>query len=94
MRQKNTEERPVVHYIKDDSEDTLKDEYGSELFETAIRNPFAGKIKKQITIRLDADTIDYFKDQAEETGIPYQTLINYCLADYVRNKKSPRLVFD
>ena len=52
------------------------------------RNPYADKLKKQITIRLNAGTIEYFKRQAEETGISYQNLINMYLTDCaVREKK-------
>ena len=40
-------------------------------FSKAKRNPYAKKLKKQITIRLDTDTLDYFKDLAAETGIPW-----------------------
>lgn len=45
------------------------------------RNPYARKLKKQITLRLDPDVIEYFKKKAEESGIPYQTLINLYLQD-------------
>ena len=52
------------------------------------KNPYASKLKKQITIRLDNLTIDYFKELAEETGIKYQTLINLYLRDCaLRNRK-------
>ena len=50
-------------------------------FSKARRNPYAVRLKKQITIRLDAPTIDYFKGVAEASGIPYQTLINLYLRD-------------
>ena len=50
-------------------------------FSDSVKNPYASKIKKQITIRLDEDTIGYFKNMAEETGIPYQNLINLYLRD-------------
>lgn len=50
-------------------------------FSKAKRNPYARRLKKQITIRLDTDTLGYFKDLAEETGIPYQTLINLYLRE-------------
>lgn len=52
-----------------------------------IKNPYAKKLKKQITINIDNSIIDYFKEQANQTGIPYQTLINLYLADCVENKK-------
>jgi predicted DNA binding CopG/RHH family protein len=50
-------------------------------FGKARRNPYARRLKKQITIRLDSPTIEYFKGLAGETGIPYQTLINLYLRD-------------
>ena len=50
-------------------------------FSKARRNPYAKRLKRQITIRLDQPTIDYFKVLSEETGIPYQTLINLYLRD-------------
>ena len=53
----------------------------------AKKNPYIKKLKKQITIKIDNDTIDYFKEQAEISGIPYQTLINLYLADCAANKK-------
>lgn len=62
----------------------MRDEYD---FSNAVKNPYAKKIKKQITINIDAATIDYFKDQSEVLGIPYQTLINLYLADCAKNKK-------
>ena len=51
------------------------------------KNPYAKKLKKQITINIDSSIIDYFKEQAQATGIPYQTLINLYLTDCVKNKK-------
>ena len=50
-------------------------------FSKSIPNPYAQKLKKQITIRLDEDTIEYFKGMADEKGIPYQSLINLYLRD-------------
>jgi len=46
-----------------------------------VRNPYAKVLKKQITIRLNANTIDYFKKMAEEMGIPYQVLIDSYLTE-------------
>ena len=45
------------------------------------RNPYARRLKKQITLRLDPEVIEYFKQKSEENGIPYQTLINLYLQD-------------
>jgi predicted DNA binding CopG/RHH family protein len=50
-------------------------------FAEGTPNPYANRLKRQITIRLDEGTIAYFKDLAEEFGIPYQTLINLYLRD-------------
>ncbi len=50
-------------------------------------NPYAKAMKKQVTINLDTSVIEYFKDEAVESGIPYQTLINLYLAECVRDKK-------
>lgn len=47
------------------------------------KNPYASKLKKSVTIRLGEDVIGYFKEMAEETGIPYQSLINLYLRDCV-----------
>ncbi len=47
------------------------------------KNPYASKLKKSVTIRLGEDVVDYFKNMAEETGIPYQSLINLYLRDCV-----------
>jgi len=56
-------------------------------FSNGVKNPYAAQLKKQVTINLDAETVDYFKAQAEKTGIPYQKLINFYLADCVKNKR-------
>ena len=50
-------------------------------FSTAQRNPYVKRLKRQVTIRLDQDTIDYFKNLSTDSGIPYQTLINLYLRD-------------
>ena len=51
------------------------------------KNPFVNRLKKQITIRLDNNTIEYFKELARETGFSYQTLINLYLKDCAENHK-------
>lgn len=50
-------------------------------FSKARRNPYAGKLKRPVTIRLDEGTISYFKGLSAETEIPYQTLINLYLRE-------------
>jgi len=56
-------------------------------FSKSIKNPYAKRLKKQITIRLDEDTISYFKTMAEDKGIPYQSLINLYLRDCASEHK-------
>ena len=51
------------------------------------KNPYSKRIKKQVTINLDGDVIDYLKAQSESSGIPYQTLINLYLSDCVAQKR-------
>ena len=66
--------------------DEMRDEYKiAEL--NPRKNPYAKKLKQQITINLNTDTVSYFKALAEQTGIPYQTLINLYLADCAENKR-------
>jgi predicted DNA binding CopG/RHH family protein len=45
------------------------------------KNPFAKRLKKQISIRIGLDTLDYFKKMSDDTGVPYQNLIDSYLAD-------------
>lgn len=56
-------------------------------FSKAKKNPYASMLKKQITIRLDADAIDYFKSISEQVGIPYQSLINLYLRDCAASQR-------
>jgi uncharacterized protein (DUF4415 family) len=51
------------------------------------KNPYANRLKKQITIRLDKSTIEYFKELARETGFSYQALINLYLKDCAEKQK-------
>lgn len=69
----------------------MKKEY---VFSNARPNPYAKKLKSQITINLDVETINYFKEQAVTSGIPYQTLINLYLGDCARNKRQLRLAWE
>jgi predicted DNA binding CopG/RHH family protein len=56
-------------------------------FSHAKRNPYAKRLKRQITIRLEEGTLAYFKELASETAIPYQTLINMYLRDCAARRK-------
>ena len=47
------------------------------------KNPYVSKLKKPVTMRLSEDVIDYFKSMAEDSGVPYQSLINLYLRDCV-----------
>lgn len=62
----------------------MRNEYD---FTNARKNPYVQKEKKQVTINLNMEVIEYFKQQAEVSGIPYQTLINLYLSDCVINKR-------
>lgn len=58
----------------------MKSEYDFSKMKSR-KNPYASKLKKSVTIRLSEDVIEYFKNMAEESGIPYQSLINLYLRD-------------
>ena len=65
----------------------MKDEYDLSQMESR-KNPYAKALKKQVTIRVRPDVIDYFKDMSDDSGIPYQTLINLYLQDCVKEHRS------
>ncbi len=56
-------------------------------FSKSKKNPYAALLKKQITIRLESETIGYFKKLARGMGMPYQNLINLYLRDCVNNHR-------
>jgi len=58
-------------------------------FSKSKKNPYAKLLKKQITIRIEDETIDYFKSLAAESGIPYQNLINMFLRECAHDRKKP-----
>ena len=62
-------------------------------FSKSKKNPYSKKLKKQITIRIDGDTIEYFKKLAKETGISYQNLINLYLVDCAHTHKKLNLTW-
>ena len=55
------------------------------------KNPYATRLKRQVTIRMGVDIIHYFKNLAAETGLPYQNLINLYLRDCVVSRRKPSL---
>ena len=64
----------------------MKQEYDFSKLKSR-KNPYAAKLKKQVTIRMGEDVIAYFKAMAEETGIPYQSLINLYLRDCMNTRR-------
>jgi predicted DNA binding CopG/RHH family protein len=68
----------------------MKKEYD---FSKSTKNPYAKKLKKQITIRIENETIEYFKQLASETDIPYQKLMNLFLYNCARNKMKPTITW-
>ncbi len=70
----------------------MRDEYDLEGAESRA-NPYAKRLKKQITIRLGEDVIDYFKSLSVETGLPYQTLIDLYLRDCLLHERKPSLTW-
>lgn len=66
----------------------MRDDYD---FPDSKKNPYAKKLKKQVTIRLDEDTIEYFKELAAEKDIPYQSLINLYLRDCAQSHKDLKI---
>jgi predicted DNA binding CopG/RHH family protein len=79
MNQSNTEKKQ------------MRNEYD---FSDARPGRFAGKTKQQITIRIEPETIAYFKNVAQENGLPYQTLINLYLTDCAKKKKTLDMRWD
>ena len=66
----------------------MRDRYD---FSKSMPNPYARRMKQQVTIRLDQNTVSYFKAMAEEKGIPYQSLINLYLRDCATSHRELRL---
>ena len=66
----------------------MKKEYD---FSKSVKNPYAKYLKKQVTLRLGVDVVDYFKKLSEETGVPYQNLINLYLQDRAHSQKKLKL---
>lgn len=59
-------------------------------FSNAVRNPYARRLKRQLTIRLDEETIGYFQRLSRELSLPYQTLMNLYLRDCAKSRLRPR----
>ena len=67
---------------------SMRDEYD---FSKSVKNPYAKRLKRQITIRLESEVVEYFKRLADETDIPYQKLINLFLRDCADKKLKPSI---
>jgi len=68
----------------------MREEYD---FSNSVANPYAKKIKKQISIKLEVETVEYFKILAQKIGIPYQNLINSYLSDCVKKEIKPTMAW-
>ena len=70
------------------NQNKMKKEYD---FSQSIKNPYIKKLKKQISIRIENDTIEYFKELASKTGIPYQNLMNMFLRECAEKNMTPNI---
>ena len=69
----------------------MRDEYD---FSKGVKNPYVKPAKATVTIRLDKATVEYFKSLSEQVNMPYQTLINFYLADCAAKKVKPEIVWN
>jgi len=65
------------------STDDMREEYDFEALNPR-KNPYASKLKQQVTMNMKVSTVMYFKEMSEESGVPYQLLINLYLDDCVK----------
>ncbi len=70
----------------------MRKEYDFDIMK-GRKNPYAKNLKKQVTIRIGVDILEYFKNLSEETGVPYQNLINMYLRDCVQTNRKPSLTW-
>jgi uncharacterized protein (DUF4415 family) len=68
----------------------MKEEYDLSKMKSRP-NPYAKRLKKQVTLRIGVDVIEYFKELSAETGIPYQSLINLYLQDCVTSRRKLKM---
>ena len=71
----------------------MKQEYDLSKLQSR-KNPYASKLKKSVTMRLSEDIINYFKEMAIESGVPYQSLINLYLRDCVLHHRKINIQFE
>ncbi len=67
----------------------MREEYD---FSNARKNPYIGKLKREVTISIDDTIMDFFKNKEEESGIPYQTLMTLYLSDCVENNREIQII--
>ena len=70
----------------------MKKEYDLSKLQSR-KNPYASKLKKSVTMRLSEDIIQYFKEMAIESGVPYQSLINLYLRDCVQHHRKIDIIW-
>ena len=68
----------------------MRDEYNIKELNPR-KNPYSNRLKKQVTINLDVEAVEYFKNMSKQNGVPYQTLINLYLSDCVENKRQLKM---
>ena len=66
----------------------MKKEYN---FKDSVKNPYIKKLKKQISIRIENETVEYFKKLASEIDIPYQNLMNMYLRECASKNYKPNI---
>ena len=54
-------------------------------------NPYAKRARRSVTLNMDVAVVDYFKALAQQSGIPYQKLINLNLIDCDEEKRTPKI---
>lgn len=69
----------------------MRDKYDLKELKNPRKNPYSNRLKKQVTINLNVEAVNYFKNQSEKTGIPYQTLINLYLTDCAENGRQLKM---
>lgn len=68
----------------------MKQEYDFEKMKSR-KNPYSKKLKKQVPIKVDENTFDYFKGLAKENEISYQALINLYLRDCMSSRRKLKI---
>ncbi len=74
-------------------DETMKEEYDLGTMKSRP-NPYAKQIKRQVTMRLETEVIEYFKKMADGAGIPYQSLINLYLRDCVTSHRELKMQWE